>query len=128
MHNSVGEFITRSAQRQPDKVALVFESQSWTFAQLDTASSKLASALERLGLVRGDCITLYAPNCPEWVIAYYAIVKIGAVVNPLNAMLTPDEAAYAIKDCGARAVIGAAGKVGALQAVSGVRRIAFGDD
>ncbi|RKE36448.1 long-chain acyl-CoA synthetase [Paraburkholderia sp. BL23I1N1] len=132
MHNSVGEFITRSAQRQPDKVALIFESRSWTIAELDSASSALCAGLERLGLMRGDCITLYAQNCPEWIIGYYAAVKIGAVVNPLNSMLTADEAAYAMNDCGARAVIGAAEKISALQAVSHRTRlewqIAFGDD
>jgi long-chain acyl-CoA synthetase len=132
MHNSVGEFITRSAQRDPDKVALVFEGQNWTFIELDTASSALAASLEQLGIVRGDCVSLYAQNCPEWVIAYYAIVKIGAVVNPLNSMLTPAEAEYAMNDCGACAVIGAAEKIGAIQADSHKTRlewkIAFGDN
>jgi long-chain acyl-CoA synthetase len=132
MHKSVGEFISLSARHQPDKVALVFESCSWTFSELDTASSTLAAELERLGLVRGDRISLYAQNCAEWIIAYYAVVKIGAVANPLNSMLTAEEAAYAINDCGARAVIGSAEKIGPLQAVSHKTRlewcIAFGDD
>ncbi|MGF6787039.1 class I adenylate-forming enzyme family protein [Paraburkholderia sp. 35.1] len=131
MHNSVGEFITRSAQRHPDKVALIFEHRSWTFSELDNASSALAAGFERLGLVRGDCITLYAPNCPEWIIGYYAAVKIGAVLNPLNSMLTAEEAAYAMNDCGARAVVGAAEKIAAVQAVSHKTRlewqIAFGE-
>jgi long-chain acyl-CoA synthetase len=132
MHNSVGEFITRSARRQPDKVALVFENRSWTFAELDNASSTIALELERLGIVRGDRVSLYAHNCAEWIITYYAIAKIGAVVNPLNPMLTTDEAAYAMNDCGARAVIGSAEKIGALQpALRETRlewRIAFGND
>jgi long-chain acyl-CoA synthetase len=131
MHNSVGEFITLSAQRQPDKTALIFGQRSWTFAELDHASSALAAGLEELGLVRGDCVSLYAQNCSEWVIAYYAVAKIGAVVNPLNSMLTAEEAAYAMNDCGARAVIGTAAKIESLQAVAHKTRlkwqIAFGE-
>jgi long-chain acyl-CoA synthetase len=132
MHGSVGEFITRSAQRYPDKVALIFEGLSWTFAELDTRSSALAAGLERLGLTRGDRISLYSQNCPEWIVAYYAILKIGAVVNPLNSMLASEEAAYAMSDCGARAVIGTAERIGVLQAVSHKTllewQIAFGDN
>jgi long-chain acyl-CoA synthetase len=109
--NSVGEFIGRSARMYPEKIALIFGEERWTFIQLDQASSAVAAGLESLGLSRGDCISLYSPNCVEWIIAYYAVLKCGATVNPLNSMLTPEEALFAMNDCNARAVIGSAEKI-----------------
>jgi long-chain acyl-CoA synthetase len=114
MHNSIGEFISQSARQYPEKVAVIFEDKHWTFAELDQRSSTLAARLESLGIVRGDCVSLYSQNCPEWIIGYYAVVKLGAIVNPLNSMLTADEAAYAMNDCNARAVIGSSEKIAAM--------------
>ena len=131
MHTSVGALLADSARRHPDKIALVFEERRYSYGTLDRLSSQLAARLEGLGLARGDRISLYGPNSPEWVIAYYAIMKMGGVANPLNLMLTPQEAAYAMNDCGARAVLGAADKILGLAPVLGStrleHRIAWGD-
>ncbi|TDU25613.1 long-chain acyl-CoA synthetase [Panacagrimonas perspica] len=114
MNSSVGELIRSAASAYRNKVALVFEDERWTFAELDRASSQLAGRLAHLGVVQGEVVSLYSPNCPEWIIGYYAVMKLGAVVNPLNLMLTPDEAAFAMSDCSAVAVIGSADKLDAL--------------
>jgi long-chain acyl-CoA synthetase len=53
----------------------------------------------------GDRVSLFGPNCWEWIVSYYGILKAGAVVNPLSSMLTPDEVQYAVRDAGAAAVI-----------------------
>lgn len=127
---SVGEIIVGSARRWGDKTALIFDDRRYSFDDLDRQSSLIADRLEALGYGRGDRLSLYAANCPEWIIAYYAIMKIGAVANPLNLMLTPDEAAYAMSDCGARAVFGSADKIAGLVDARGKTRlehcIAFG--
>lgn len=60
-----------------------------------------------MGIAPGERVTLFGPNCREWPIAYYGILKIGAVVNPINVMPTPDEVRYIVEDSGARAVIAA---------------------
>ena len=119
MQISVAECLSLSARRVPHAVALIFEGRSWTYQALDAQSSALAGRLEALGLKRHDRITLYGPNSVQWVVAYYAIMKMGGVVNPLNLMLTPREAAFAMKDCGARAIVGDSTKVAALQALPG---------
>ncbi|MDP2094437.1 MAG: AMP-binding protein, partial [Hydrogenophaga sp.] len=103
---SVGALLSDAARRFGDKTALVFEDQRWSFRQLDEASSRVAAQLQQRGIAAGQKVTLFSPNCPEWIVAYYAVMKIGAVVNPLNLMLTPEEAAYAMNDCGAVAVFG----------------------
>lgn len=115
MQTSVAELLTTPARLFPDSVALVFEGRSLSYAELDAQSSALAEGLERLGLEPGHRITLYGANGVEWLVSYYAIMKMGGVVNPLNLMLTPREAAFAMKDCGARAVLGDSSKIVALQ-------------
>ena len=62
----------------------------------------MAGGLRALGVEAGDRVTLYAQNSVEWIASYYAIARTGAVLNPINVMLTPDEVAYVVKDCGAK--------------------------
>jgi long-chain acyl-CoA synthetase len=130
MPSSVGALLSEAARRFGDKTALVFDAQRWSFRELDRASSHVAAHLQRGGVRAGDAVTLFSPNCPEWVVSYYAIMKVGAVVNPLNLMLTPEEAAYAMKDCHAVAVIGSDDRIAGLSAVraqTGLRLcLAFG--
>lgn len=117
MSSSVGALIREAAVRFGDKTALVFEGQSWTFRELDQASSQVAAALQARGIGAGDTVALYSPNCSEWMIAYYGIMKLGGIVTPLNLMLTPDEAAYAMNDCKAVAVFGSDDRIAGLAKV-----------
>lgn len=111
MEQSVGALVTRSAQRFGDKTAIVADGKAWSFRQLDSLSSNVADSLRERDVGKGSVVSLYSPNCAQWVIAYYAILKLGAVVNPLNLMLTPPEAAYAVNDCNAVAVFGSLEKL-----------------
>lgn len=113
---SLGELASHAAREYGDKVAVVFAEQRWTFAEIDLASNRVANFLRNQGVQAGARVSLYSPNCPEWIIAYYGILKAGAVVNPLNLMLTGEEAAFAIRDCGAVAVFAAAALVEKLLA------------
>ena len=131
MQRSVGLLVTEAAARFGDKTALVFDERRFSFRDLDEASSRIASALHGLGVRPGDRVSLYAPNSPEWVIAYYGVQKAAAIVNPLNLMLTPEEAAFAMGDCGAVAVLGSREKLAGLAPVLARTRIrhciAWGD-
>ena len=69
-------------------------------------SGRFAGALTDLGIRPGDKVTLYSANCWEWVVSYYGTLMAGAVVNPVNVMLTYEEVGYVVRDCDARAVIG----------------------
>ncbi len=94
-----------SAKRYPDKAALLFDGGCLTFAQVDTLSDQLAAGLRSAGFVRGDTIGLQLPNIPQFVLAYFAILKAGCVVVPLNVMLTAPEMAFQLGDCKARALV-----------------------
>jgi acyl-CoA synthetase (AMP-forming)/AMP-acid ligase II len=82
------------------------------------------------GLRRGDRVTLYAPNSWEWIVSYYGTLRAGAIINPINVMLTPSEVAYVTEDCGAKALIGSPEKIAPVLAagVSGLTTIVFGPE
>ncbi len=128
MLDSLGEVLPHAARRFGDKRALIIGERSFTFRELDQLSSALANSLVGLGIKPGDCVTLYAPNCWEWIVSYYGALKAGAVINPVNVMLTAAEVAFVTRDCGAKALIGSPEKIKpALEAgITGLTTIVFG--
>ena len=129
---SIGHIPVEAAKQFGDKTALVVPDRSLSFNELDKLSNCFASALMTLGVQPGDRVTLYSGNCWEWVVSYYGALKTGAVINPINVMLTPIEVEFVANDCGASIVIASHEKALALKSVkenSQVREvIAFGDD
>ncbi len=93
------------AQQYGQKRALVFKNREFTFADIEILSNKLGNSLKGLGIAKGDRVSIYSQNSWEWIIGYYAVLKIGAVVNPINVMLTPEEVLYVVDDCGAKALL-----------------------
>ena len=79
--------------------------EAFSFSDLEPRSTQVANGLLSLGVRPGDRVTLYGPNCWEWVVAYHAIAKTGAVVNPISSMLTAEEVRYVVVDSGARVVV-----------------------
>ena len=130
MLQSIGQIPVEAAERHGDKTALVLADRSLTFNELNTLSNRCANALIELGLDSGDRVTLYSENCWEWVVSYYGALKAGAVINPINVMLTPGEVEFVANDCGASVVIASREKALSVQGVkekSSVRDIiAFG--
>jgi fatty-acyl-CoA synthase len=91
-----------SALRYPDKPALDFYGQRLSFRQLQAEVDALAGYLQqRCGVRRGDRVLLQMQNCPQFVIAFYAILRADAVIVPVNPMLLRDELRYAVEDSGA---------------------------
>ncbi len=105
MPRTLGEVLPNAARKYGDKTALIIGDRSFGFAELNTLSNRLANSLHGLGVEAGDRVTLYSGNCWEWVVSYYAVSKLGAVINPINVMLTPGEVGFVLRDCGARALI-----------------------
>jgi long-chain acyl-CoA synthetase len=110
MLENLGQVLPVGAQKYGDKTALVIGGRSFSFNDLYHLSGRVANGLSDLGIAPGDRVTLYSQNCWEWVVSYYAIVRLGAVVNPINVMLTPEEVLYVVKDCGARALLATSAK------------------
>jgi acyl-CoA synthetase (AMP-forming)/AMP-acid ligase II len=93
--------LTVSAQRCPDRTALVFASSRRTYRELDAEVNRAAHALHRLGLSTGDRFALMAGNSDWFVIAFYAAAKLGAIVVPINPRSAGPELRYLLDDSGA---------------------------
>jgi long-chain acyl-CoA synthetase len=100
----LGMIVTRAAERFGPKAALVAGGRTLTYQELDGLCCRVAGGLHDLGVRPGDRVSLYSPNRWEWVVAYHAALRAGAVVNPINVMLTPEEVAFVLNDCGAAAI------------------------
>ena len=96
-------FLAAHASATPDREALVCEGLRMSFGELDRSSSCLAAALARHGVGVGDRVAIYLPNCAEFVLAFLAIVKLGAIAVPVGTRLTAAEVGYVLADSAPRA-------------------------
>jgi len=110
----LGAILTRSARRFGTKPALIAGGRIFTYGELDELCDRAAGGLHTLGVRAGDRVSLYSPNRWEWVVAYHAALRLGAVVNPVNVMLTPEEVAFVLNDCGAAAIFTAGEQAGVI--------------
>ena len=94
-----------SALRYPDKPALVFFEQVLTYAQFKVQAEQLASALHHWGVRAGDRVLLDLQNCPQAVVAHFAILRANAVVVPVNPMNRAEELKHYITDPDVRVAI-----------------------
>ena len=131
MVTTLGEISRESAKRFGDKTALIIEDKSFSYKEIDAMACRVANGLKASGVRPGDRVTLYSPNCWEWAVSYHAIAKIGAVINPINVMLTSDEVKYVVEDSGTTAVLGSADKAESLLDLKGNNElkevVLFGD-
>ncbi|MGB9300393.1 MAG: long-chain fatty acid--CoA ligase [Anaerolineae bacterium] len=102
-------FLEESARKYPDTLASImpgkFGETKLTFKEMNELANRLANALIDLGVKKGDRVALYMPNCPQFVIAYYAILKAGGVVVATSPLYSPREVEHQIKDSGAETII-----------------------
>jgi long-chain acyl-CoA synthetase len=117
MLESLAQVLVAGARKYGPKTALVFGNRSFSYIDLFELSGKLANGLRALGVASGDRVTLYSQNCLEWIIGYYAVARLGAVVNPINVMLTPEEVLFVVSDCGAKTILTSADKAEALMEI-----------
>jgi len=98
-----------SARRHPAKAAFTFMDTTLTFAQVNEAANRVANGLRAIGIHAGDKVALSCPNLPYFPIVYFGIIKIGAVVVPLNCLLKKDEIEYHLRDSDSKAYLCFAG-------------------
>lgn len=105
MFTSLGQVLPCSEARFNSKIAVIVGETCHSYRHLNRSSNRLANALVALGVRPGDRVTLHSANGWEWIVSYYAVLKAGGIINPVNALLTPSEVSYIVKDCGARVII-----------------------
>jgi long-chain acyl-CoA synthetase len=102
---SVHQAFDEAASRDPGKPAVVFYGRSITYGELRDASDRLACALAALGVKKGDRAALYLLNSPQYIIAYFAALKCGAIVTPISPVYTSHEVRHQLADSGASAIV-----------------------
>ncbi|MGI9624006.1 MAG: class I adenylate-forming enzyme family protein [Acidimicrobiales bacterium] len=102
---TLDQVLPYAAERYATKTALTIGERGFSFIELNELSDRVAAGLAAQGIVEGDIVTLYSENRWEWIVSYYAVLKLGAVINPINVMLTPSEVEFVVTDCEAKALI-----------------------
>jgi long-chain acyl-CoA synthetase len=92
-------------EKYPDRVAIVYLGERFSYAKLRDLTNRFASALNGLGVGKGDRIMIYIANCVQWVIAFLGIQQVGAVAVPVSPIYTSYEIDYMINDSGAETII-----------------------
>ena len=105
MSFNLATMLRESANTAPDKPLALLGEMSFSYAQVDEVSGRVASALLALGLERGDKVAVQLPNLPQFLFCYFAILKAGLVMVPLNPLLRAPEVAYHLTDSDAKLLI-----------------------
>lgn len=98
--HALHDFLRISAQRFPDHLCTIFQDQVLTYCQVDRLSDALAAILLKLGLQKGDRVGLLLPNSPQFVIAFYAVLKAGGIAVALNPLYKQRELQFHLDDAG----------------------------
>lgn len=101
----LGDILRLAAADVPDRPATAFLGAQLTWSQIKDRSDRLATALTRMGIGKGDRVGIMLPNCPQYVFAAFAVLRIGAIVVNVNPLYTPREIAVIAKDSAMRLLI-----------------------
>lgn len=99
------DYLSDSARTWPDRSALLFKGSRISYRQLEEESDSLAAALVAIGVKRGERVALCLPNCPQFMIAEFAVWKAGAIVSPFNPTYSEREMGEALRTTGAETLI-----------------------
>ncbi|WP_408642235.1 AMP-binding protein [Speluncibacter jeojiensis] len=108
--DTIGDDLDRACAAYPERDALVDHAtgRSWTYRRLVDDVDAVAAGLLRRGIVKGDRVGIWAPNCPEWVLTQYATAKIGAILVNINPAYRSHELQYVLEQAGIRMLVSAA--------------------
>jgi long-chain acyl-CoA synthetase len=95
----------RSCERYPDKTALVYLGEKFSYLKLRELIDRFATALHDLGVKKDDKVMLYIPNCPQFLVSYFGAQRLGAIPVPVSPIYTPHEIRYLINDSEAETVL-----------------------
>jgi len=102
---SVPELFDQIVEKYGSKAALIFYGKKITYRELKELVDRLATALADLGIKKGDTVALYLLNSPQYVISYFAVLKLGAKITPISPVYTSIEVKHQLTDSEARTVV-----------------------
>ena len=99
------ELLRKNAKTHPEKAAVAYFEREITYSELDVLSDRFAAALASLGVKKGDKVAVFLPNIPQFMIAYFGILKAGAVVTTISPLHKEREVAYQLNDSEAETIV-----------------------
>ncbi|MCU1644262.1 MAG: fadD5 [Nocardia sp.] len=102
---NVGDSLTRTSRRHPNRIAVVDGAQRYTYANLNAWVNRVANALGNRGYRRGDALALASGNSVEFLVTYYACAKLGVICVPINLGWRTDEVTYVLHHSSARGIV-----------------------
>jgi long-chain acyl-CoA synthetase len=124
---NLADLVRSAAAAQPDKPALLYRAQQLTWRALDAGVDRAAAGLRAAGLDPGDRVALVMGNIPEFVVAYFGILRAGLVAVPVNTGYTRAELAHVLADSGARLAVCGRGLAEAVLDVAGDAQVVVAD-
>lgn len=95
----------QTAEKFPQHTSMVYQNTSWSYTQLNDLVSQMANFLISRGVQTGDRVGIQLPNSPQFIIAYYGILRAGAIAVPINPQFKGDDLAFLIEDSALKAVV-----------------------
>jgi fatty-acyl-CoA synthase len=102
---TIGDMFDRTVRKYPNKEALRWQDQGWTYVELQQSVNSLAKGLMKLGVKAGDKVAIWMPNYPEWIYTNLANAKIGAVTVPINIRFRTREIEYVLRHSGVSTIV-----------------------
>ena len=99
------ELVENQAEKYKDKPFLYWQDETISYSQINEYTNKVANFLYDLGIRKGDKVSVYLPNMPQYVYLYLGIPKIGAVIGPVNALFKPREVKFVVGHSEAKALV-----------------------
>jgi len=97
--------LEEAARKYPQATATIFMNTKLSYAQLNALADQFAAALVQLGVKKGDRVALYLPNCPQYAIGYYGILKAGGIVVPCNSLYVAREIQHQLTNAEAETIL-----------------------
>ena len=105
LERSITEAFDEATQKWRNRTALIFYGRKMSYGELREQVDRFATALHHLGLEKGDRIALHLLNSPQFVIAYFGAIKLGAIVTPISPVYVSSEVKHQIEDSGAEVIV-----------------------
>ena len=102
---NIRQLLESRVRQHPEKAFLIFEDQVTSYADFDTTVNRVASGFLRLGISAGDRVCVMLSNCPEFLYAWFGLMKIGAILVPINSAFRSTETQYIVQHAEAAAIV-----------------------
>jgi long-chain acyl-CoA synthetase len=102
---SLHGLLEQAAKSYPKKIAIAAETTEIAYEKLDSVSNQFANSLQALGVKRGDRVAIQLPNIPQFIIAYFGVLRAGAVATAISPLYREREVEHQLKDSGAQTIV-----------------------